>query len=175
MKFEELIQARRSVRAYEDRTPDHETLEAFLRQAQQAPSWKNLQTARTYVVEDPDLLAQVRGCLPSFNQRSSANAVLMVTTFVCGLSGFSNGEPDNECGDGWGAYDLGLRDAYLILAAKNAGLDTLIMGLRDADRLRGLLAIPQEEEIMSVIAVGYGAQENTAKGRKELGEVARFF
>ncbi len=175
MIFEELIQARRSIRAYEMRKPDHETLETILRQAQQAPSWKNLQTARTYVVEDDALLAQVRDCLPSFNQRSSANAVLLVTTFVRGLSGFTGGTPDNEVGDGWGAYDLGLRDAYLILAAKNAGLDTLIMGLRDANRLRDLLQIPKEEEILSVIAVGYGAQEITAKGRKAPKEVSRWF
>ena len=74
----------------------------------------------------------------------------------------------------WGAYDLGLHDAYLILAAKDAGYDTLIMGIRDADALRQALAIPEEEQVVSVIAVGMAAQEPALKPRKPLEEVARF-
>ena len=56
-------------------------------------------------------------------------------------AGFSNGKPDNDAGNYWGAYDLGLHDAYLILAASNAGYDTLIMGIRDAEILRQELDI----------------------------------
>ncbi|MBE6018252.1 MAG: nitroreductase, partial [Lachnospiraceae bacterium] len=81
----------------------------------------------------------------------------------------------NEQGNAWGAYDLGLHDAYLVLAASDAGFDTLIMGIRDADAIRKLLAIPENEEIFSVIALGKKAQEPQLRKRKELGEVAKFF
>ena len=175
MEFQELIHARRSVRKYED-TVDHETLVQILREAQQAPSWKNQQTSRCYVVETPETLEAFRAAvLPSFNRNSSAKAALIVTTYVRNTVGFSDGTPVNEIGNGWGAYDLGLHDALLILAAKNAGCDTLIMGIRDADAIRAMLGIPGSEEIMSVIAVGKGGEAPSPRPRKPFEEVVRFF
>lgn len=174
MEFKKLIEARRSVRGYGAGVP-HGDLVEILTRAQQAPSWKNWQASRCYAVESPEMLEAARRCLPGFNQNSSANAALIVTTFVKDLVGFTQGQPDNEVGNGWGAYDLGLRDAYLVLAAADLGYDTLIMGLRDADALRELLDIPAGEQIMSVIAVGKRAKEPADKARKPLDEVARFF
>ena len=92
-----------------------------------------------------------------------------------GISGFTAGSPDNELGNVWGAYDLGLHDAYLVLAAANAGYDTLIMGLRDQEGIRRLLEIPEEECIVSVIAIGKRASEPVLGERKDLAEVAKFF
>ena len=175
MEFKELIACRRSVRHYESAVP-HEALEAILKAAQLAPSWKNQQTARCYAVETPETLEEFRAAvLPSFNRNSSAKAALIVTTYVKGNVGFNDGVPVNEIGNGWGAYDLGLHDAYLILAAKNAGYDTLIMGIRDGDAIRARLGIPENEEIMSVIAIGKAAEEPAARPRKELDEVVKFF
>ena len=175
MEFTELISARRSVRKYEG-APDHDTLAGILREAQRAPSWKNQQTSRSYVVETPETLEDFRAAvLPSFNQNSSAKAALVVTTYVRNVVGFSDGVPANEIGNGWGAYDLGLHDAYLILAAKNAGYDTLIMGIRDAGEIRARLNIPENEEIMSVIAIGKAAEEPSPRPRKELQETVCFF
>lgn len=91
------------------------------------------------------------------------------------MVGFNGETPVNEIGNGWGAYDLGLHDAYLVLVAANAGYDTLIMGIRDADVIREKLRIPENEEIMSVIAVGKRSAEPSARPRKELDEVVRFF
>ena len=174
MEFKELINERRSVRGYEAAI-DHDSLVEILKEAQRAPSWKNQQTSRCYVIETPEILEDLRAsALPSFNQNSSANAALIVTTFVKDVVGFTDGTPVNEIGNGWGAYDLGLHDAYLILAAKNAGYDTLIMGIRDADTIRAKLNIPENEEIMSVIAVGKRGAEPPVRPRKELEEVVRF-
>ena len=174
MEFKELIHARRSVRGYESAV-DHGDLISILREAQQAPSWKNQQTSRCYAVESPEMLEKLRGALPAFNQNSSANAALVVTTYVKNVVGFGPDGPVNEIGNGWGAYDLGLHDAYLILAAKDHGYDTLIMGIRDASLIRETLGIPEDEEILSVIAVGKRSAEPSERPRKELGEVVRFF
>ena len=175
MEFKELIQARRSVRSYADAI-GHDALAEILRQAQQAPSWKNQQTARCYAVETPEILEAFRAAaLPAFNQHSSAHAALIVTTYVKDVVGFGEGGPVNEIGNGWGAYDLGLHDAYLVLAARNAGYDTLIMGIRDAGAIRTMLGVPENEEIMSVIAIGKSAAEPSARPRKALDEVVRFF
>ena len=53
--------------------------------------------------------------------------------------------------------------------------DTLIMGIRDADVTREKLRIPENEEIMSIIAVGKRSAEPSVRPRKELDEVVRFF
>ena len=177
MNFSELVQSRRSVRSYlPGKTVENEVIEEILKAAQLAPSWKNSQTARCYVASSPEMLAAVRACLPAFNQNSSKNAcALIVTAFVKGQAGFTAGQPDNELADGWGAYDLGLQNAYLILKARDVGLDTLIMGLRDADALRSLLGIPETEEIAAVLALGYRDGEPAFRPRKDLSEIARFF
>ncbi len=176
MEFQELIKARRSIRSYEADPIAHEELVSILKQAQQAPSWKNQQTSRCYVAETPEVLEKLRETgLPSFNQTSSANAVLIVTTFVKDVVGFGDGQPVNEAGNFWGAYDLGLHDAYLVLAASNAGYDTLIMGIREAEAIRKELQIPENEQIMSVIAVGKRAKEPMDRPRKALEEVVKFF
>ena len=174
MEFRDLISARRSVRGYEAGI-GHEALVGILREAQQAPSWKNQQTARCYAVETPEVLEDLRvSALPSFNRNSSAHAALIVTTYVKNVVGFNGETPVNEIGNGWGAYDLGLHDAYLVLAASNAGYDTLIMGIRDAGVIRAKLNIPDNEEIMSVIAIGKRCAEPSLRPRKELDEVVRF-
>ena len=175
MDFCELIASRRSVRSFESAV-HHEDLVEILLEAQQAPSWKNQQTSRCYVIESPEILEEFRKLtLPSFNQKSSANAALIVTTYVRNIVGFDGVTPVNEIGNGWGAYDLGLHDAFMILAAKNAGYDTLIMGIRDADVIREKLPIPSDEEIMSVIAVGKRKANPSAPSRKSLDSVVQFF
>ena len=98
-----------------------------------------------------------------------------MTTYVKGVVGFNDETPENEIGNGWGAYDLGLHDAYLILAARNRGYDTLIMGIRNAGVIREKLGIPDNEEIMSVIAVGKRAENPSPRPRKDLAETVRFF
>ncbi len=175
MEFSSLITLRRSVRNYASAI-DHDSLTLILKSAQQAPSWKNQQASRCYAVETPEILEDLRRtALPSFNQKSSHHSALIVTTFVKDLVGFGDGVPINEIGNEWGAYDLGLHDAYLILAASDLGYDTLIMGIRDADAIRARLEIPENEEIMSVIAIGKRGAEPVVRPRKEFEEVVRFF
>lgn len=120
----------------------------------------------------------MREALPPFNQRNSENApVLIVSTFIKGRAGFlPTGEPNNELGDGWGAYDCGLHDMALLLKASELGLSTLVMGIRDAAMLRGILNIPAEEEVTSVIAVGYAGEDTPARpARMETAARSKWF
>ena len=178
MELNQVIAERRSIRAYEEgKAVSRETVEEILQAAAMAPSWKNSQTARSYVVMSRPLLDKVREtCLPEFNQKNSKNApVLIVTAFVKGRSGFDNqGNAVNELGDEWGAYDLGLHNENLVLKARDMGLATLIMGIRDEAKLRELLPIPEEQQIAAVIALGYAAGEPQMPPRKDLSETAVF-
>ena len=173
MEFHELIKTRRSVRAY-SAPPSHEDLVRILTEAQMAPSWKNSQTTRWYVAETPEMHDRLCAALHEINRKKADNAVLIVSTYVKNIAGFTRETPDNEVGNGWGAYDLGLHDAYLLLAARNAGYDTVIMGLRDGQQIREALSIPETEEILSVIAIGKRAEEPALRPRKELQEIVTF-
>lgn len=174
MEFEKLIAERRSIRSYREETISEELIRKVLLDAQMAPSWKNSQTARCHVVSGSELDAIRTAILPERNANNAGNAVLIITCFVKDTSGFTDGKADNDGGNFWGAYDLGLHDALLVLSARNNGLDTLIMGLRDSEKIRELLNIPENEQIMSVIAMGYRNQDPAQRPRKALEEVADF-
>ena len=91
-------------------------------------------------------------------------------------SGFKqDGTADNELGNGWGCYDLGLQNANLVLKAEELGYGTLIIGIRDAQKIREVLSVPKEETIVSVIAVGIPAEEPNRPKRKETEDIVRFF
>ena len=175
--FDEIIRTRRSVRNYDpDRSVPRETVEQIIAAATEAPSWKNQQTSRYYVVASAEMRERLRACLWSQNQQTVKDApVLIVTTFVKGVVGFNNdGTPANELGDGWGIYDLGLHNALLLLKATDLGLDSIVLGLRDAGAIRTLLDIPQDEVVVSVIGLGYRSKDSNRPPRKEVADIAKF-
>lgn len=179
MEFQTLIEQRRTVRKYSpDTNVTREQIQELIKAAQEAPSWKNTETGRYYCVMSEDMKLRLRQeCLGyANNDVKTEHAALIVTTFVHNHAGFQkDGTPDNEIGNGWGCYDLGLQNENLILKAEELGLSTLIMGLRDADKIREMLSIPEEETIVSVIAVGKAAEEPSRPKRRELDEVLKFF
>ena len=174
MEFMELANERRSVRAYKDQPVPQALVEDVIRAAQLAPSWKNSQTGRYYVALSPESQAKVRACLPAYNQKSSAHAALIVTAYEKGVSGFNAGAPVNELGDQWGAYDLGLQNMLLTLRARELGLDTLIMGIRDGEGLRAAVGIPDTQAVFAVVALGYRDQDPAAWPRKDTAEIAKY-
>ena len=178
MEFDRLIQKRRSVRLYDSSQKvlvKH--IQELVATALQAPSWKNSQTGRYYAVFGEETLAKVRSCLNNKNQQTTKDVnVLLVTTFVKGVSGFNQtGDPENELADGWGCYDLGLQNAYLLLKAADMGIDSVVLGMRDAAALQQVLDIPDNEQVVAVIALGYrGQQEIKTPARKSLHDVLKF-
>ena len=179
MEFQTLIENRRSVRKYSPNTDiSKEQIQQLIKAALEAPSWKNTETGRYYCVLSEDMKQKLRKeCLCyANNDIKTAHAALIVTTFVHNRAGFQkDGTPDNEIGNGWGCYDLGLQNENLILKAAELGLSTLIMGLRNADKIREMLSIPESETIVAVIAVGTADEEPSRPKRRELEDVLKFF
>jgi nitroreductase len=66
-------------------------------------------------------------------------------------------------------------NAYFILKAREQGFDTLIMGMRDSDGLRKLFNIPDTEEVMAVISLGYRASDPNRPARKALDDIVKFY
>ena len=179
MEYAQLLESRRSIRKYKPGMKiSEDQIKVMIDAAIQAPTWKNSQTGRYYVAMSEDKINYLKNqCLPSFNAASCENAVaLIVTAYETKRSGFErDGNPTNELGDKWGVYDLGLQNENLILKARETGYDTLIIGIRDADKIRSGFDIPESQEIVSVIAVGVRENDAEKPKRKTPEDITRFF
>ena len=174
--FDEVLTSRRSIRSYDaTKTISEQEVRTLMEAVQEAPSWANQQPSKYYVVMSPEKVAAVKELIGG-NKRNVQDApVLIISTFERGKSGFFQGNPANEVGDGWGAYDNGLSNCYLILQARAMGFDTLIMGMRDAEKLRVLFSIPENEAVMAVISLGYRKGQPVQPRHKQLDDVVKFY
>ncbi len=179
MELDKVIGMRQSIRSFDaGRRVDIELVEQAVAAAQMAPTWKNSQTGRYHVIAGGEMLARFKEeSLHPYNAKNSAGApVLVVTTFVKNISGYrKDGSQDTELSNEWGAYDLGLQNQNLLLKATELGLSTLVMGLRDAGKIREMLGIPEEEVIVSVIAMGFGDVKTERPPRKTLEEIVKIY
>ena len=175
--FDEVLSSRRSIRSYDaTKTISESEVRELLLATQNAPSWANVQPSKYYVALSQEKIAAVQELIGENNKKNVQGApVLIVSTFEKGKSGFFSGNAINEVGDGWGAYDNGLSNAYLILKARAMGFDTLIMGMRDSEGLRSVFNIPSGEAVMAVISLGYRAGEPRIPAHRDLDEIVRFF
>ena len=174
--FDEVLTTRRSIRSYDaTKKISEQEVRTLMEAVQEAPSWANQQPSKYYVAMTPEKLAAVQELIGGNKRNVQGAPVLIVSTFERGKSGFFQGNPANEVGDGWGAYDNGLSNCYLILQARAMGFDTLIMGMRDADALRTLFDIPGNEEVMAVISHGYRADEPRTPQHRPFDEVVKIF
>lgn len=179
MELTKAIETRRSIRDYlPDVTIPQEDLNKIIEAALEAPTWKNSQTGRYYIASSKEVKTELlTKALPPFNQNNSANAsAIIVNCFEKNRAGFDReGNPDNELGNEWGAYDLGLANMLLCLKATDLGYDTLIMGIRDAAALREIFSIPESQEVVSVIAIGKRKADPNKPPRKTVSDVAKIF
>lgn len=178
MELKDILEKRRSIRDFaKGERVTEDMVRSFISSALEAPSWKNTETARYHAVMSPEKIAAVRECLYSWNIRNTENVqALVVCTFVRNISGYEkDGTPSNELGNGWGIYDAGLQNSIFLLRAAEEGVDSLVMGIRDADAIRGILHIPENECILSVIALGERASDVEKPRRKEAGDIVKFY
>ena len=175
MEFKNLIEARRSVRKYVASEISKAEVEAIVGEALNAPSWKNTEVTRYYAAVSAEAKGRLwKEALPSFNVASTANAAaLVVVTFKTGESGYMGTAAANELGEMWGVYDCGLASAYFVLAAKNHGWDSLILGIRDAAKIKAIMGIPGDETLTAVIALGKAAGAVAKPPRKPVREVLK--
>ena len=61
----------------------------------------------------------------------------------------------------------------MLLAAHALGLGAVWLGeiLKSAEKVRKLLALPEQMELMAVVAVGYPKERNQSSSRKDLKEL----
>lgn len=175
--FDELILRRRSIRKFDpEKKLCKEDIKQIISAAVEAPSWGNFQTSRYYAILTQDTKDRLCTTLAPYDAAIAINAsALIVTTFVRNISGFRGGEAVNELENGWGIYDLGLQNALLLLKVSDIGLDSIVLGLRDAKAIKSLLNIPQEESVVSVIAIGYRLYDEVRPKRVSVDKITKYY
>ncbi|GGE54913.1 nitroreductase family protein [Priestia taiwanensis] len=182
MDFEQLLQARRSANNFmKDVHISKEELTDIFNLVKLAPSAFNLQHTKYVVVQDDVLKEQVREAAYGQYKVSSASAVILVLgdkkayknvgslyEGLLHLGILSKQEYDKQVEEVTNFYvnrgeefekEEAIRNASLsamqfMLAAKAKGWDTCPMIGFDANQIRDLLHIPEEEEIVMMIVIG---------------------
>lgn len=158
MNTVECIKTRRSIRKYKPDKIDHTLLESIISTASYSPSWKNTQITRYIAIEDTSILNKI---VNDFTPEYNANIIqqlpmLIAVTMVTGRCGFErDGSFSTKKEDRWQMFDVGVSCQSFCLAAHEAGLGTVIMGIFDEDGISQLLNIPEGQELVALIGIGY--------------------
>ena len=167
----ECIKTRRSIRKFEDRAVEPKVIADIVNVAAYAPSWKNSQTSRYIAVLDKELKGRLANeCMMGFEYNvgtaNGAPAMIVVTT-VNGRSGYErDGSATTSKGTHWQSFDAGIATQTFVLAAHEAGLATVIMGIFDEDKVKEVVGVPEGQSVSALIAIGYAADEPQAPKRK---------
>ena len=149
MEFKEVVKNRYSCKSFGDKKVEKEKLEAVLEAGRLAPTAKNLQEQRVYVLQSDEALAKIDQLTPC---RYGASTVLVVA--------FDSGNVFTYPGE---KRDSGVEDAtivatHMILAAADAGLDSCWVNFFDPDKAAEVLGLPENEEVLMVMDLGYAAE-----------------
>ena len=149
MEFKEVVKNRYSCKKYSDRQVEEEKLSAILNAGRLAPTAKNLQEQHIYVLRSAEALAKVDAVTPC---RYGAPTVLVVAFDSKNVYTYPGGKRDS------GVEDATIVATHMILAAADEGVDSCWVNKLDPEQLAMSLGLPENEEILMVMDLGYAAE-----------------
>ena len=162
MDLLEGIYTRRSIRQHTDRPVEREQLMEIIRAGTWAPSGLNNQPWRFVIVKG----SKVRNELAKLTKYNFIieKAPACIVVFI-DKSAMYNEVKDHQA--------MGACIQNMLLAAHGLGLGAVWLGeiLKSAGAVRMLFGLPEEMEIMAVIAVGHPVQQKRTSHRKDVTEV----
>lgn len=150
MEFNEVVKNRYSCKKFDGRKVEREKLNQILEAGRLAPTAKNLQEQKIYVVESEGNLAKIDEATPC---RYGASTVLVVAFDKNNVFVYPGEKRDS------GVEDATIVATHLILAAANAGVDSCWINYFDPDQLAKSLGLPDNEEILMVLDLGYATSD----------------
>lgn len=148
MEFTEVIRDRYSCKKFDGRPVEKEQLDAILEAGRLAPTAKNLQEQRIYVVQSAEGLAKIDKLTPC---RYGAGTVIVVAFDSENVFTYPGGKRDS------GIEDASIVATHLMLAAKNAGVDSCWINFFDPEVAAKELELPENEEVLMLLDLGYAA------------------
>jgi len=153
MQLQEALEQRYSCRSFAPDVPTPEQIEAILQAGRIAPTARNLQPERIWVISKPEDLAKIDEATPC---RYGAPVVLIVgfDTEVSGIhtAGF---DPDWP----YGSVDSISSLMYMMLKATDLGLQTCWLGRYDDAKVREAFNIPANIQLRALLDIGTPSAE----------------
>lgn len=170
MGFIDLAKKRYSVRKFSDKPVESEKLDTILEAGNLAPTAKNLQPQRIYVLQSEEALAKLDILT---HCRYGAKTVLIFT-----YNSDEDWKNPLEEGIHSGIEDVSIVATHIMLAATEQGLDTCWCNYFANSKLEELFELPENEKSVLIMPIGY-ADENVkpAPGheqKKELSDVVKY-
>ncbi len=163
----DVIQNRRSRRAYTGQPVEPEKIRSLFEAARWAPSSVNEQPwVYIYATKGQELYDKIYSTLNESNQVWVQNAPLLIASLV------RNKFIRNDRPNGAARYDLGGANAFLSLQATHLGLNVHQMGGFDILKLRTNLNVPDEYDPVIILAIGYPGQPDILPDHLKLRELA---
>ena len=149
MEFKNVVKTRYSCKKFDVRQIEKEKLDAILEAGRLAPTARNLQEQRVYVVQTAEALTKIDSVTPC---RYGAPTVLVVA--------FDKNNVFTYPGD---KHTSGVEDAtivatHMILAATDEGVNSCWINRLDPEKLAGVLGLPENEEVLMMLDLGYAAE-----------------
>lgn len=146
MEFTEVIKNRYSCKNFDGRKVEEEKLRKILEAGRLAPTAKNLQEQKVYVIESPENLAKIDDATPC---RYGAGTVLVLAFDHTNVFTYPGGKHNS------GIEDATIVATHMILAAYNEGIDSCWINFFDPAKLAKSLDLPEKEEILMLMDLGY--------------------
>jgi len=169
MDFFELIAARRSIRAYQNRPVEEEKIAQILNAANRAPSAGNLQAYVILVVRSSDTRqALARAAL---NQDFLGQAPVVLAFFA--HQRMSAAKYKQRGVELYALQDATIACGYAQLAATELGLGTVWVGAFDDDAVKHVLKAQADWRPVALLPIGYPAESPQPTPRRALEELAK--
>ena len=163
MELSLAMSRRYSVRAYEDRAVDEETLRTIIEAARIAPSASNRQEWRFVAVRDAD----ARRALAKIAHDQEFVAQAPVVLAACAVTDYHK----MSCGQYCYPIDVAIALEHVALAATDAGLGTCWIGAFDEPQAKALLGIPENVRVVDLMTLGWPADKPRPKSRLPLEDI----
>ncbi len=174
----QVIESRRSVRAFADKPVDRSLLAECVEAVRFAPSACNVQPWRFLAVDDPGLrnrLAQAAFSGIYKATRFAADAPVLLVLLIR-FDWFVQGAGRQIQGTQYHLLDAGIAGEHFVLRAAELGLGTCWIGWYNRRKVRKILRIPRRYRLCAMIALGWPEEEFTPKekSRREIEELMSF-
>lgn len=169
MDVEKAINIRKSIRKYQNKQISQEIINKLLNSARKAPSAKNVQSHKYFIVKDDEIKKRLKKA-NVFKQSYVYDAPLLI---ICCADPSLYPKPIevDDKSENYAHIDLSIASSFLVLQATELGLGTVFVAWMHREKIRKILKIPKNYIIPFAIAIGYPAEKPTQKPRKDLNEI----
>lgn len=145
MDFSDVIKNRYSCKSYSDKEVEKDKLMKVLKAGRLAPTAKNLQPQRIYVIKN-EKLKLIDKATPC---RYNAPLCLVVAFNKENVFTYPDGKRNS------GVEDATIVATHMLLEATNQGLDSCWINFFNPDVLKEILKLNDNEEILMILDLGY--------------------